>query len=85
VLHDHDVVQDSLRGHTLQQSLKVLKPHGKVINVAGVTYPFLFLKAGGDQLGNSPARASGPSAHRIDTPPSAARKHPETRYRKIVT
>jgi NADPH:quinone reductase-like Zn-dependent oxidoreductase len=85
VLHDYDVVLDSLGGETLDKSLDVLKPGGQVISVAGppdaafgrelganpvirlamsalsfrirrrarrrrVTYSFLFMKAGGDQL-----------------------------------
>ncbi|MFG2370235.1 NADP-dependent oxidoreductase [Streptomyces sp. NPDC048504] len=35
VLHDYDVVLDSLGGETLKKSLDVLKPGGKVISVAG--------------------------------------------------
>jgi NADPH:quinone reductase-like Zn-dependent oxidoreductase len=35
VLHDYDVVLDSLGGETLEKSLHVLKPGGKVISVAG--------------------------------------------------
>ncbi|MEU9171578.1 NADP-dependent oxidoreductase [Streptomyces sp. NPDC048420] len=35
VLHDYDVVLDSLGGDTLLKSLDVLKPGGKVISVAG--------------------------------------------------
>ena len=35
VLHDYDVVLDSLGGRTLHKSLEVLKPGGKVISVAG--------------------------------------------------
>ncbi|WP_405742357.1 NADP-dependent oxidoreductase [Streptomyces sp. NBC_00028] len=85
VLHDYDLVLDSLGGETLTKSLDVLKPGGKLISVAGppdaefgrelganpvirlamsalsfptrrrarrrgVTYSFLFMKAGGDQL-----------------------------------
>ncbi|MFD9499165.1 NADP-dependent oxidoreductase [Streptomyces sp. NPDC060035] len=85
VLHGYDVVLDTLGGETLEKSLHVLKPGGKVISVAGppdaafarelglnvilrlvmsalsfrtrrraerrnVTYSFLFMKAGGDQL-----------------------------------
>ncbi|MCX5373571.1 NADP-dependent oxidoreductase [Streptomyces sp. NBC_00103] len=85
VLHDYDVVLDSLGGETLEKSLDVLKPGGQVISVAGppdaalgrelganpvvrlvmsalsfrirrrarrrnVSYSFLFMKAGGDQL-----------------------------------
>lgn len=34
-LHDYDVVLDSLGGETLEKSLDVLKPGGKVISVAG--------------------------------------------------
>lgn len=85
VLHDYDVVLDSLGGETLANSMRVLKPGGKVISVVGppdaafgrelganpvirlvmsalslrtrrrarrhhVTYSFLFMRAGGDQL-----------------------------------
>ncbi|MEU1509042.1 NADP-dependent oxidoreductase [Kitasatospora sp. NPDC005748] len=85
VLDDYDVVLDTLGGETLEKSLRVLKPGGTVISVAGppdaafarelganaalrlvmnalsfrtrrrarrrgVTYSFLFMKAGGDQL-----------------------------------
>ncbi|GAB3959997.1 NADP-dependent oxidoreductase [Actinoallomurus acanthiterrae] len=35
VLHDYDVVLDSLGGETLKKSLQVLKPGGKVVSVAG--------------------------------------------------
>ncbi|WP_371583245.1 NADP-dependent oxidoreductase [Streptomyces sp. NBC_01314] len=35
VLHDYDVVLDSLGGKTLHKSLDVLKPGGQVISVAG--------------------------------------------------
>ncbi|MGW7206654.1 NADP-dependent oxidoreductase [Streptomyces sp. NPDC054837] len=35
VLHDYDLVLDSLGGETLEKSLDVLKPGGKVISVAG--------------------------------------------------
>ncbi|MFI0140989.1 NADP-dependent oxidoreductase [Streptomyces luteogriseus] len=35
VLHDYDVVLDSLGGRTLEKSLRVLKPGGKAISVAG--------------------------------------------------
>ncbi|MGW7051093.1 NADP-dependent oxidoreductase [Streptomyces sp. NPDC054887] len=85
LLDGYDVVLDSLGGETLEKSLRVLKPGGKVISVAGppdaafarelganptlrlamsalsfrtrrragrrdVTYSFLFMQAGGDQL-----------------------------------
>lgn len=35
VLHDYDVVLDSLGGETLRKSLDVLRPGGKIISVAG--------------------------------------------------
>ncbi|MGR4878078.1 NADP-dependent oxidoreductase [Streptomyces sp. LARHCF249] len=35
LLHGYDVVLDSLGGETLEKSLRVLKPGGKVISVAG--------------------------------------------------
>ncbi|WP_331773085.1 NADP-dependent oxidoreductase (plasmid) [Embleya sp. NBC_00888] len=35
VLHDYDVVLDTLGGETLTKSLDVLKPGGKVVSVAG--------------------------------------------------
>jgi NADPH:quinone reductase-like Zn-dependent oxidoreductase len=35
VLHDYDVVLDPLGGETLEKSLQVLKPGGKVIGIAG--------------------------------------------------
>ena len=39
VLHDYDVVIDTQGGQTLEKSLKVLKPGGKVISVAGPPEP----------------------------------------------
>ncbi|GAB2830369.1 NADP-dependent oxidoreductase [Actinocorallia aurea] len=85
VLHGYDVVLDTLGGENLDKSLRVLKPGGKAIGIAGppdaafarelglgpvlravmsalsfttrrraerrgVTYSFLFVKAGGEQL-----------------------------------
>ncbi|MCA2229706.1 NADP-dependent oxidoreductase [Nonomuraea aurantiaca] len=35
VLHDYDVVLDPLGGETLTKSLRVLKPGGKIISIAG--------------------------------------------------
>ncbi|QIP84207.1 NADP-dependent oxidoreductase [Streptomyces sp. Tu 2975] len=35
LLHDYDVVLDSLGGETIEKSLQVLKPGGQVISVAG--------------------------------------------------
>ncbi|AXI03994.1 NADP-dependent oxidoreductase [Aquirhabdus parva] len=39
VLHDYDVVLDTQGGKTLEQSLKVLKPGGKLISIAGAPDP----------------------------------------------
>lgn len=39
VLHDYDVVIDTLGGQILEKSLRVLKPGGKVISVAGPPEP----------------------------------------------
>jgi NADPH:quinone reductase-like Zn-dependent oxidoreductase len=39
ILHDHDVVLDTLGGETLDKSLQVLKPGGKVISIAGPPDP----------------------------------------------
>ena len=39
VLHDYDVVIDTQGGQTLEKSLQVLKPGGKVISVAGPPEP----------------------------------------------
>lgn len=39
VLHDYDVVLDTLGGQTLEKSLQVLKPGGKLISIAGPPDP----------------------------------------------
>jgi NADPH:quinone reductase-like Zn-dependent oxidoreductase len=39
ILHDYDVVLDTVGGETLDKSLQVLKPGGKVISVAGPPDP----------------------------------------------
>jgi NADPH:quinone reductase-like Zn-dependent oxidoreductase len=39
VLHDYDVVLDTLGGETLKKSLQVLKPGGKLISIAGPPDP----------------------------------------------
>jgi NADPH:quinone reductase-like Zn-dependent oxidoreductase len=39
VVHDYDVVLDSLGGETLEKSLRVLKPAGKVIGIGGPPDP----------------------------------------------
>ena len=39
MLHDYDVVLDTVGGETLDKSLQVLKPGGKLISVAGPPDP----------------------------------------------
>ena len=39
VLHDYDVVLNSLDGETLEKSLRVLKPGGKLISISGPPDP----------------------------------------------
>ena len=39
VLHDYDVVLDTVGGETLDKSLQVLKPGGKVVSIAGPPDP----------------------------------------------
>src|SRR6266487_1925789 len=41
ILHDYDVVLDTVGGETLDKSLRVLKPGGKVVSVAGPPDPAL--------------------------------------------
>jgi NADPH:quinone reductase-like Zn-dependent oxidoreductase len=41
ILHDYDVVLDTVGGETLDKSLRVLKPGGKVVSVAGPPDPGL--------------------------------------------
>jgi NADPH:quinone reductase-like Zn-dependent oxidoreductase len=41
ILHDYDVVLDTVGGETLDKSLRVLKPGGKVISVTGPPDPAL--------------------------------------------
>jgi NADPH:quinone reductase-like Zn-dependent oxidoreductase len=50
ILHDYDVVLDTLGGETLGKSLQVLKPGGKVISIAGPPDP-----AFARELGANPA------------------------------
>jgi NADPH:quinone reductase-like Zn-dependent oxidoreductase len=47
ILHDYDVVLNSLEGETLEKSLRVLKPGGKLISISGPPDPD-FAKAMGD-------------------------------------
>src|SRR5213592_3238030 len=46
ILHDYDLVLDTLGGETLEKSLRVLGPGGKVISVAGPPDPALAREAG---------------------------------------
>jgi NADPH:quinone reductase-like Zn-dependent oxidoreductase len=39
LLHDYDVVLDTLGGETLEKSLRVLKPGGKLVSLSGPTDP----------------------------------------------
>ena len=39
ILHDYDVVLDTLGGETLEKSLRVLKPGGKLISISGPPDP----------------------------------------------
>ena len=39
ILHDYDVVLDTLGGETLEKSVRVLKPGGKLISIAGPPDP----------------------------------------------
>jgi NADPH:quinone reductase-like Zn-dependent oxidoreductase len=41
ILHDYDVVLDTVGGETLDKSLRVLKPGGKLVSVAGPPDPAL--------------------------------------------
>jgi NADPH:quinone reductase-like Zn-dependent oxidoreductase len=46
VLHDYDVVLDTIGGETLTKSLRVLKPGGTVISIAGPPDPALAKEIG---------------------------------------
>jgi NADPH:quinone reductase-like Zn-dependent oxidoreductase len=46
ILHDYDVVLDTVGGETLDKSLRVLKPGGKVISVTGPPDPALAREIG---------------------------------------
>lgn len=50
VLHDYDVVLDTLGGETLDKSLQVLKPGGKVISIAGPPDPTFAKELGANPL-----------------------------------
>ncbi|GAB3328854.1 NADP-dependent oxidoreductase [Micromonospora halotolerans] len=50
VLHDYDVVLDTLGGETLDKSLRVLKPGGKVISIAGPPDPTFAKELGANPL-----------------------------------
>jgi len=50
VLHDYDVVLDTLGGATLEKSLQVLKPGGKVISIAGPPDPAFAKESGANPI-----------------------------------
>jgi NADPH:quinone reductase-like Zn-dependent oxidoreductase len=70
ILHDHDVVLDTLGGETLDKSLQVLKPGGKVISIAGPPAP-AFAK----ELGANPVVRLAMTALSFRTRQRARRHH----------
>ena len=50
VLHGYDVVLDTLGGETLEKSLQVLKPGGKVISIAGPARPAFARELGANPI-----------------------------------
>jgi len=50
VLHDYDVVLDTLGGETLDKSLQVLKPGGKIISIAGPPDPAFATELGANPI-----------------------------------
>ena len=70
VLHDYDVVLDSLGGETLEKSLEVLRPGGKVISIAGPPDA-----AFGKELGANPVIRLAMSALSFRTRRAARRRN----------
>lgn len=70
ILHDYDVVLDTLGGETLDKSLQVLKPGGKVISIAGPPDP-AFAK----ELGANPVVRLAMTALSFRTRQRARRHH----------
>jgi len=70
VLHDYDVVLDTLGGETLDKSLQVLKPGGKLISIAGPPDP-AFAK----ELGANPVVSLVMTALSFRTRQRARRHH----------
>ena len=70
VLHDYDVVLDTLGGQTLEKSLQILKPGGKVISIAGPPDP-AFAK----ELGANPVVRLVMTALSFRTRQRARRQH----------
>jgi NADPH:quinone reductase-like Zn-dependent oxidoreductase len=70
ILHDYDVVLDTLGGETLEKSLQVLKPGGKVISIAGPPDP-AFAK----ELGVNPVVRLAMTALSFRTRQRARRHH----------
>jgi len=50
ILHDYDVVLDTVGGETLDRSLRVLKPGGKVISVSGPPDPTFATEIGANPV-----------------------------------
>lgn len=50
VLHGYDIVLDTLGGETLEKSLRVLKPGGKVISIAGPPDPAFARELGANAI-----------------------------------
>ena len=70
ILHDYDAVLDTLGGATLEKSLQVLKPGGKVISIAGPPDP-AFAK----ELGANPVVRLAMTALSFRTRQRARRHH----------
>jgi NADPH:quinone reductase-like Zn-dependent oxidoreductase len=70
ILHDYDVVLDTLGGETLKKSLPVLKRGGKVISIAGPPDP-----AFGKELGANPVVRLAMTALSFRTRQRARRHH----------
>ena len=61
ILHDYDVVLDTLGGETLEKSLRVLKPGGKLISISGPPDPDFAKEIGASldlETGNAPFEPS---------------------------
>lgn len=70
ILRDYDVVLDTVGGATLQNSLRVLKPGGKIVSIAGPPDP-----AFAEELGASPVIRLAMAALSFRVRRSARRRH----------